>query len=419
MIAPEFEIKDIKLAPSGHKKIDWVRKNCPLLKSLEDEFKETQPFRGIKVALSVHLEAKTAYLSLVLKAGGAEMYVTGSNPLSTQDDVAAALADDGICVFSQYGCSDSEYMENIRRVLSHHCNIIIDDGGDLVHMLHTEMRDEIQYVIGGCEETTTGIIRLMAMNRKNELEFPMVCVNNADMKHLFDNRYGTGQSVWDGIMRTTNLVVAGKYVVVSGYGWCGKGVSMRAKGLGARVIVTEVDPVKAIEAWMDGFEVMPMREAAPIGDFFVTVTGDKHVITVDDMKLMKDGAVLSNAGHFDVEIDMAGLKEAALSTIDQRKNIKGYEICPGKFIYVLGEGRLVNLACGDGHPAEIMDMSFAVQALSARYLVEHRHFNEKLIKVPHEIDLEIAERKLKTLGISIDSLTDEQRAYLDSSCIDE
>lgn len=414
----EYEIRDIALAESGEHKIDWVRKNCPLLRSLEDDFKKEQPFAGIRIALSIHLEAKTAYLCKVLAAGGAEMYVTGSNPLSTQDDVAAALVAAGISVFAWYGSSDEEYEHHITRVLEHNCNIIIDDGGDLVHMLHTSMRDRLQYVIGGCEETTTGIIRLMAMDKAGELEFPMVMVNNADCKHLFDNRYGTGQSVWDGINRTTNLIVAGKNVVVAGYGWCGKGVAMRAKGFGAKVIVTEVDPIKAIEAVMDGFTVMPMRKAAAIGDFFVTVTGCAGVITKEDFLAMKDGAILCNAGHFDVEIDMKGLREMALSSIDQRKNIIGYEVKLGTYIYVLGEGRLVNLACGDGHPAEIMDMSFAIQALSARYLVQHKDdLNERLIVVPREVDLEVANRKLAFLGISIDTLTEEQQAYLNSAAL--
>jgi len=414
-----YDIKDINLAPSGEKKIDWVRKNCSILHSLEEDFSKTKPFAGVKVALSIHLEAKTAYLCKVLAAGGAEMYITGSNPLSTQDDVAAALVKAGLNVFAWYNCTPEEYDSCIEKVLENHCNIIIDDGGDLVNMLHTKMKDELQYVIGGCEETTTGIIRLQAMAKKDQLLFPMVMVNNADCKHLFDNRYGTGQSVWDGINRTTNLIVAGKTAVVAGYGWCGKGVAMRAKALGAQVVVTEIDPIKAIEAVMDGFSVMPMHEAAKIGDFFITVTGCDGVITCEDMKVMKNGAILCNAGHFDVEIDMAGLRKMALSTIDQRANIVGYEVEPGKFVYVLGEGRLVNLACGDGHPAEIMDMSFAIQALSAKYLVEHKgQLNEKLIVVPKEVDNEVAERKLKFLGVTIDKLTAEQEAYLNASCVE-
>lgn len=412
-------IKDINLAPSGAHKIDWVRKNCPLLRSLEDDFSQEKPFEGIRIALSIHLEAKTAYLCKVLAAGGAEMYITGSNPLSTQDDVAAALVADGLNVFAWYDCTPEEYDQHITNVLENNCNIIIDDGGDLVHMLHTKMQDKLQYVIGGCEETTTGIIRLIAMAKNNELKFPMVLVNNADCKHLFDNRYGTGQSVFDGINRTTNLIVAGKYVVVAGYGWCGKGVAMRAKGLGAKVIVTEVDPIKAIEAVMDGFDVMPMNEAAKIGDFFITVTGCAGVIREQDFKVMKNGAILCNAGHFDVEIDMKRLREIALATIDQRKNIVGYQITEDKWIYVLAEGRLVNLAAGDGHPAEIMDMSFAIQALSAKYLVENaKNLNEKLINVPRDVDLEVANRKLRFLGKSIDTLTPEQEKYLNSSNID-
>lgn len=412
-------IKDINLAPSGAHKIDWVRKNCPLLRSLEDEFSSEKPFAGIRVALSIHLEAKTAYLCKVLAAGGAEMYITGSNPLSTQDDVAAALVDAGLNVYAWYDCTDEDYEKHITSVLENNCNIIIDDGGDLVHMLHTKMQDKIQYVIGGCEETTTGIIRLIAMAKNNDLKFPMVLVNNADCKHLFDNRYGTGQSVFDGINRTTNLIVAGKNVVVAGYGWCGKGVAMRAKGLGARVIVTEIDPIKAIEAVMDGFDVMPMNEAAKTGDFFITVTGCAGVISEADFRVMKNGAILCNAGHFDVEIDMKRLREIALSTIDQRKNITGYQISGENWIYVLAEGRLVNLAAGDGHPAEIMDMSFAIQALSARYLVQNRDsLGNKLIDVPKEVDLEVANRKLAFLGKKIDTLTLEQEVYLNSSNIE-
>ena len=413
------EIKDISLAPSGAHKIDWVRKNCPLLRSLEDDFTRDQPFKGIRIALSIHLEAKTAYLCKVLAAGGAEMFITGSNPLSTQDDVAAALVADGLNVFAWYNSTPEEYEHHITCVLENNCNIIIDDGGDLVHMLHTKMPEKIQYVIGGCEETTTGIIRLIAMAKNDELKFPMVLENNADCKHLFDNRYGTGQSVFDGINRTTNLIVAGKYVVVAGYGWCGKGVAMRAKGLGAKVIVTEVDPIKAIEAVMDGFEVMPMKQAAAIGDFFITVTGCAGVIDEEDFREMKNGAILCNAGHFDVEIDMKRLREIALDTIDQRKNIIGYQISEDRWIYVLAEGRLVNLAAGDGHPAEIMDMSFAIQALSAKYLVENaKNLNEKLINVPREVDLEVAQRKLKFLGLEIDALTPEQETYLNSSNIE-
>lgn len=412
------QIRDIKLATSGAHKIEWVRRNCPLLRSLEEDFEKEKPFAGKKIALSIHLEAKTAYLCKVLAAGGAQMYVTGSNPLSTQDDVAAALVDAGLNVYAWHGATEEEYESHISETLSHQANIIIDDGGDLVHMLHTSMKDQLPYVIGGCEETTTGIIRLQAMAAAEQLEFPMVMVNNADCKHLFDNRYGTGQSVWDGINRTTNLIVAGKIVVVAGYGWCGKGVSMRAKALGARVIVTEIDPIKAIEAVMDGFEVMPMKEAAKQGDFFVTVTGCAGVIDEEDFMEMKDGAILCNAGHFDVEIDMKRLREIATKQEEMRNNIIGYTLPNGVRIYVLAEGRLVNLAAGDGHPAEIMDMSFAIQALSAKYLVEHeKDLQEKLIDVPREVDMEVARRKLRFLGKEIDRLTPYQEKYLNSSSL--
>lgn len=412
------QIRDIQLAASGAHKIEWVRRNCPLLRSLEEDFRREKPFEGKKIALSIHLEAKTAYLCKVLAAGGAEMYITGSNPLSTQDDVAAALVEAGLNVFAWHGATDEEYEAHISEALSHQANIIIDDGGDLVHMLHTTKKDQLPYVIGGCEETTTGIIRLQAMAAEEKLEFPMVMVNNADCKHLFDNRYGTGQSVWDGINRTTNLIVAGKIVVVAGYGWCGKGVSMRAKALGARVIVTEIDPIKAIEAVMDGFEVLPMKEAAKQGDFFVTVTGCAGVIDEEDFMQMKDGAILCNAGHFDVEIDMKRLREIAQEQQEMRANIMGYKLPNGVWIYVLAEGRLVNLAAGDGHPAEIMDMSFAIQALSAKYLVEHeKDLKERLIAVPREVDLEVANRKLHFLGKEIDKLTPFQENYLNSSSL--
>lgn len=409
------EIRDINLAESGEKKIEWVKRNCDLLRMLEEEFGKSKPFAGKKVALSVHLEAKTAYLCKVLAAGGAEMYVTGSNPLSTQDDVAAALVAAGLNVYAWYNATAEEYEAHIRRVLEVGPNIIIDDGGDLVHMMHTEFADLIPGVIGGCEETTTGIIRLEAMNKTGKLKFPMVRVNNADCKHLFDNRYGTGQSVWDGINRTTNLIVAGKNVVVAGYGWCGKGVAMRAKGLGAKVIVTEIDPIKAIEAVMDGFEVMPMLEAAKIGDFFVTVTGCDKVIDAQDFAVMKDGAILCNAGHFDCEIDMATLRKIAVESREMRNNIMGYRLTEGQWIFVLAEGRLVNLAAGDGHPAEIMDMSFAIQALSAKYLVENAgKLDTMLLDVPVEVDQDVAVRKLAFMGKEIDTLTEEQIAYLNS-----
>ena len=409
----ESQIRNSELWPDGRLKIEWVKHNMPLLRGLEKRFAEERPFEGLKIALSVHLEAKTAYLCKVLAAGGARMFVTGSNPLSTQDDVAAALVHDGLNVYAWHGATDDEYRSHIRCVLEQGPNIIIDDGGDLVHLMHTEFRHLIPEVIGGCEETTTGILRLRAMDRAGELLFPMMLVNNAGCKHLFDNRYGTGQSVWDGINRTTNLIVAGKNVVVAGYGWCGKGVAMRAKGLGADVIVTEVDPVKAMEAVMDGFKVMKMRQAAAIGDIFVTVTGCEGVITGPDFMEMKDGAICCNAGHFDVEVDMAGLRSLALESYPARKNITGYSLPNGRRIYVIAEGRLVNLAAGDGHPAEIMDMSFAIQALSAGYLVRNRGKMQKMLNdVPAEIDDEVARAELAHWGCEIDSLTPEQYRYL-------
>ena len=406
-------IKDIALASSGEMKIKWVERNMPVLRGIGEDFRRTKPFVGLRVALSVHLEAKTAYLCRVMEMGGSEMYVTGSNPLSTQDDVAAALAAGGMQVFARYGCDMEEYESCLCSVLEAAPNIIIDDGGDLVHLMHTKYTNLIPEVIGGCEETTTGIHRLKAMDRAGELRFPMVMVNEADCKHMFDNRYGTGQSVWDGIMRTTNLIVAGKYVVVSGYGWCGKGVSLRAKGLGAKVIVTETDPIRALEAVMDGYEVMPMREAAKIGDMFVTVTGCSGIITTEHFETMKDGAILTNAGHFDVEVDMAGLEKLAVEKYDARHNIQGYVLPNGKTLFTIAEGRLVNLAAGDGHPAEIMDMSFAIQALSAEYLAANRSsLKPGVIPVPRELDEAVARRKLSSMGVEIDSLSREQADYL-------
>lgn len=410
------EIRDINLWESGKRKIEWVKNNMPLLRSIEEEFSVSKPFTGIKVALSVHLEAKTAYLCKVFAAGGAEMFVTGSNPLSTQDDVAAALVHDGLNVFAWYNATEEEYHRHISEVIKVAPNIIIDDGGDLVHLIHSEYPQLIGNVIGGCEETTTGIHRLRAMNEAGKLKFPMMLVNDADCKHLFDNRYGTGQSVWDGINRTTNLIVAGKNVVVAGYGWCGKGVAMRAKGLGASVIITEVDPIKAMEAVMDGFKVMKMTEAAKLGDFFITVTGCRDVICEDSFRVMKDGAICCNAGHFDVEVDVAGLKKIAVESHLARNNITCYTLDNGKRINVIAEGRLVNLAAGDGHPAEIMDMSFAIQLLSSLYLVQHKDsLNEMIINVPPEIDREVARRKLKFWNMEIDELTPAQREYLNST----
>ena len=412
-----YEVRDISLAPSGELKIEWVRRHMPLLDALEKEFLVSKPFKGLKIALSVHLEAKTAHLCEVLASGGADMWVTGSNPLSTQDDVAAALASEGLNVFAIHGASPEEYEAGIRKVVSVGPDIIIDDGGDLVTCIHREYPDLVPKVIGGCEETTTGILRLQAMDRAGELRFPMMLVNDAACKHFFDNRYGTGQSVWDGIDRTTNLIVAGKTVVVAGYGWCGKGVAMRAKGLGAKVVVTEVDPVKAMEAVMDGFGVMTMRQAAPLGDMFVTVTGCNDVITPEDFILMKDGAICCNAGHFDVEVAVADLRKMAVRAFPARNNIEGFVLENGRTIYIIAEGRLVNLAAGDGHPAEIMDMSFAIQALSAKYLVDNRKTmvrepHRMLNNVPEEIDAAVARMKLDDWGIAIDSLTPAQHKYL-------
>lgn len=411
------EIRDINLWESGELKIEWVRRHMPLLEWIEKDFRENQPFKGLRIALSVHLEAKTAHLCEVLAAGGAEMYITGSNPLSTQDDIAAALVHEGLNVFALHGATEEEYFRGIRKVIEAAPNVIIDDGGDLVNMIHDNYPDLIPGVIGGCEETTTGILRLQAMDKAGRLQFPMMLVNDAACKHFFDNRYGTGQSVWDGINRTTNLIVAGKTVVVAGYGWCGKGVAMRAKGLGAKVIVTEIDPVKAMEAVMDGFSVMTMDQAASQGDMFITVTGCADVITARHFTSMKEGAILCNAGHFDVEVAVAALKDMAVSVKPARNNIMAYTLENGRTLYVIGEGRLVNLAAGDGHPAEIMDMSFAIQALSARYLVENRDRiartpGQMLNNVPKEVDEAVARIKLQDWGIAIDTLTPEQHRYL-------
>ncbi|RKN86903.1 adenosylhomocysteinase [Paenibacillus ginsengarvi] len=408
-------IADPALAPDGHLKIDWVRAHMPVLNRIRDRFEKEQPFKGLKVAISLHLEAKTAYLAKVVQAGGAEVTITGSNPLSTQDDVCAALVEDGITVFAKYNPSPEEYKELLIHALETKPDLIIDDGGDLVTILHSERQDLLAGVRGGAEETTTGILRLKSLEKDGKLKFPMVAVNDAFCKYLFDNRYGTGQSVWDGINRTTNLVVAGKTVVVVGYGWCGKGVAMRAKGLGANVIVTEIDAIKAVEAYMDGFAVMPMIEAAKVGDFFVTVTGNRDVIRGEHYEVMKDGAILSNAGHFDVEVNKPELEALSKSKRTVRRNIEEYELKDGRKVYVLAEGRLVNLAAGDGHPAEIMDMTFALQAMSLKYVNDqYKAIGSKVVNVPYELDEEVARFKLESLGFGIDSLSEEQKAYLDS-----
>lgn len=408
-------VRDMSLAPSGHLKIDWVKEHMPVLNRIREQFEKEQPFKGLKVAISLHLEAKTAYLAKVVKAGGADVTITGSNPLSTQDDVAAALVEDGITVFAKYNPDPAEYKEHFIKTLETKPDLIIDDGGDLVTILHSERPDLLEQVRGGCEETTTGVIRNRALEKSGELKFPMIAVNDAYCKYLFDNRYGTGQSVWDGINRTTNLVVAGKTVVVIGYGWCGRGVALRAKGLGAKVIVTEIDGIKAIEAYMDGFEVMPMAEAAKHGDYFVTVTGNRDVIRGEHIEVMKDGAILSNAGHFDVEINKPELESLSTSKRVVRKDIEEYVMKDGRKIYLLAEGRLVNLAAGDGHPAEIMDMTFALQAVSLEYVNKHyQSIGKRVLNVPYELDEMVARYKLEALGIGIDKLTDEQKAYLDS-----
>ncbi|MCF0120868.1 MAG: adenosylhomocysteinase [Oscillospiraceae bacterium] len=409
------EVRDLSLAPSGERKIEWAKRNMPLLNLIGEEFKRTQPFKGLKIALSVHAEAKTACLCRMLKDAGAEMHVTGCNPLSTQDDVAAAVAAGGIDIHAWHAATSEEYERHLTAVLESGPNIIIDDGGDLVNLLHTKLTHLIPNIIGGCEETTTGIIRLNSMARSGELRFPMITVNNARCKFMFDNRYGTGQSVLDGINRTTNLIIAGKNVVVAGYGWCGRGICMRLKGFGAKVIVCEIDPVKALEAMMDGFSVMPMDEAAAVGDLFITSTGCCDVITERHFSVMKDGVVMCNAGHFNVEVDVDWLEANAVEKAPQKANIMGYTLADGKTLFVLAEGRLVNLASGDGHPVEIMDMSFAIQALSAKYLADNRDkLTPSVIPVPEEIDDYVAHKKLEACGLSIDTLTEKQVTYRSS-----
>jgi adenosylhomocysteinase len=410
-------ITDFKLAPQGQLKIDWVAQHMPLLNTLKEEFERELPFKGKKVVICLHLEAKTAYLALVVKAGGAEVCVCASNVLSTQDDVVAALVDNGITAYAKYGASTEEYHLHINKALDFNPDVIIDDGGDLVSTLHSDpaRAEQLKTIQGGCEETTTGILRLKALANEGALKFPMVAVNDAFCKYLFDNRYGTGQSVWDGIMRTTNLVVAGKTAVIVGYGWCGKGCAMRAKGLGARVIVTEIDPIKAVEAIMDGHEVMPIVEAAKYGDFFVTVTGNKDCITREAFEVMKDGAILCNAGHFDVEISKPDLNELAVKQREVRRNIQEYTFADNRRVFLLAEGRLVNLAAGDGHPAEVMDMTFALQALGLRWIAENgRDLKADVYSVPAEMDRYVADLRLKTWNVNIDKLSEEQERYLNS-----
>ena len=409
----DYEIKDKSLAPQGRKRIEWVKKHMPILSSYDNMYSAEKPLKGKRIAVSVHLEAKTAYLALVLRNLGAECAVTGCNPLSTQDAVAAALVEEGLNVYGIHGASMDDYKRHLNMALDIKPDIIIDDGGDFVNILHTQRTDLIDGITGGCEETTTGIMRLKALEREGLLRIPMIAVNNAKCKHLFDNRYGTGQSVWDGIMRTTNLIVAGKTVVVAGYGWCGRGVAAKAKGLGANVIVTEIDSVKAIEAHMDGFSVMTMDEAAELGDIFVTLTGCKDVITGRHFEKMKNGVLLANAGHFDVEINKNDLKAMCVDSFEARDNITAYVMPDGRELNLLAEGRLVNLAAGDGHPAEIMDMSFAIQLQSVLYLNSvGKTLLNKLIQVPAEIDEQVAAIKLASMNIKTDKLSEEQKRYI-------
>ncbi len=396
--------------------MEWAMRNMPVMKNIERRFKKEKPLKGIRIAMALHLEAKTANLAYILKEGGAIVAITGSNPLTTQDDVAEALARKGVKVYAKYGENEKEYWENYNKVLDIKPDIIVDDGGDMVYLVHTKRKELLKNIIGASEETTTGVIRDKALQNENKLKFPVIAVNNGQCKYLFDNRYGTGQSTWDGIIRTTNLTVAGKNVVVAGFGWVGRGVAMRAKGLGARVFITEVNPIRAMEAHMEGFTVLPMKEAAKAGDIFVTTTGDTNVIDKRHFALLKDGAVLTNAGHFNVEINMPELEKFAVKKRIVRKNITEYTLPNKNRVYVLGEGRLVNLACADGHPIEIMDLSFALQSLSVEYLLKNKgKLQNKVYNVPEEIDTKVAEEMLKANGIKIDKLTQKQIDYLTKS----
>ena len=406
-------VRDTSLAAYGRMKIEWVRDFMPALVAIRERFEREKPFAGKKITISIHMEAKTAFLTLCLAAGGAEVHATGCNPLSTQDDVAAGLASMGVETYAMHGVNAAEYQQLLVEALSCHPDLIIDDGGDLLDLLSGEYAALGDQIIGGAEETTTGIHRLYARAKEGLLPFPMMNVNDAKCKHFYDNKYGTGQSVWDAIMHTTNLLVAGKTVVVAGYGYCGRGVAMRAKGMGANVIVTEIDPIKALEASMDGCRVMPMDEAAPQGDVFVTTTGCRDVITRRHFAVMKNNAFLSNAGHFNVEVNGEELEQMAVRVFKRRNDIIGYELPDGRILNLLAEGRLVNLASGNGHPAEIMDTSFAVQALSLEYMLKHGAGLEKQVyEVPKAIDDEVSRLKLNGAGFKIDVLTPEQEAYL-------
>lgn len=409
-------IRDISLAPQGHDKINWVKQFMPVLNNLNDELSRTKPLLGQNLVVTMHLEAKTAYLAIVLKNAGANVTVTGSNPLSTQDDVAAALVEHGVTVFAWYNTTSEEYDAFLHKALDTKPTIIVDDGGDLVSLLHGSRKELAANILGGSEETTTGVLRLKALAAEERLTFPMIAVNDAYCKYLFDNRYGTGQSTWDGIMRTTNLTVAGKTVVVAGYGWCGKGVAMRAKGLGANVIVTEIDPIKAIEAVFDGFQVMPMEEAAKSGDIFVTLTGCSDVIRSEHFAVMKTGALLANAGHFDCEISKPDLEAMSVNRRIVRKNIEEFSFADGRKVYLLAEGRLVNLAAGDGHPTEIMDLSFAMQALAVLHILEHHQsLKPDVYTLPDELNKRVALLKLDSIGVKIDALSEKQLEYLNQA----
>ena len=410
------DIKDINLADQGKNQIEWAFKDMPVLKQIQERFIKEQPFKGLKLSACVHVTKETAALCVVMKSGGADAVLVASNPLSTQDDVAAALVKHyGIPTFAVAGESVEQYKAHIQQALDHNPDIIIDDGCDIVSTIHAERPELASKIIGSTEETTTGIIRLQALEAQGQLRFPAVGVNTSLTKHLYDNRYGTGQSSMDGIIRGANILIAGKTVVVSGYGWCGRGCALRAKALGANVIVCEVDPLKALEAAMEGYRVMPIAQAAKEGDVFLTVTGDKHVVDVQHILNMKDGAFLANSGHFDWEINVAGLKEHTIEIREIRPNLEEYKLDNGKSVYVFAEGRLVNLVNAEGHPASVMDMSLANQALGIEFLVKNKgKLDKKLYTLPHEVDVKIAELKLKSMGIEIDTLTPEQEEYLNS-----
>ena len=412
----KYDIKDIKLAPGGKLRIEWAEQFMPVLRLIRQRFSKQKPLKGVKLACCLHVTTETANLMITLKAGGAEPYLCASNPLSTQDDVAASLVKDyKIPVFAVRAESNKVYYSHINSCLDANPLITMDDGADLVSQLHTKRKKQAENIIGGSEETTTGVVRLKSMEQKGVLLFPMVAVNDSKTKHFFDNRYGTGQSTLDGILRATNVLLAGSTVVVAGYGWCGRGVAGKAKGMGADVIVTEVDPLKALEATMDGFRVMPMGKAARIGDIFITITGDINVINKQHFQLMKDGAVVANSGHFNVEINIAALKKMAKSVRTMRPNVEEYLLPGKKRIYLLGEGRLINLSAAEGHPASVMDMSFANQALGAEYLLNNADkLKRKVYAIPKKIDDLIAMLKLKSMGVNIDKLTPEQKQYLSS-----